>query len=249
MANMNEYIGDNGALYDFCVENDLVDTVALLNPLYRERPYLHDWRKRIDYIFTTQALAGVALKGGHHQFHQHVISDHKGLYLHFNVRDLFDSNTCDTSHASYRKLWMGRRDIVKKYIACLEKLYRDHRILERAETIVQNIQQAGDEAKVRIEFEKLDKLDAERVQYMISAENYAGKPPPNGIYAWSPSLEKTGCTITYWKMRLYGVHGGVTDLDRISRLKVDLQIHDTGVGDKVYIKMQLSKAWQDLRKV
>lgn len=48
---------------------------------------------------------------------------------------------------------------------------------------------------------------------------------------------------------MYGAHRGVVDLDRISRLKADLQIHDTGVGDKVHIKMKLSKAWQELRKV
>ena len=48
---------------------------------------------------------------------------------------------------------------------------------------------------------------------------------------------------------MYGIHGGVADLDRISRLKADLQIQDTGVGDKVYIKRQLSKAWQELTKV
>ena len=49
-------------------------------------------------------------------------------------------------------------------------------------------------------FTTLDKLDQERVQYMSSAENYAGHPPSNGIYAWSPMLEKSGRTVTYWKI-------------------------------------------------
>lgn len=31
MADMNEYIGDKGALRDFCVTYNLVDSVALLN--------------------------------------------------------------------------------------------------------------------------------------------------------------------------------------------------------------------------
>ena len=178
-----------------------------------------------------------------------MISDHKGVYLHFNVKDLFDSNTFDYSHASYRKLRMGRRDIVKNYITRLEALYQSHRILERAEDIVQMIQQATDGATVKKAFGKLDKLDAERVHYMISAENFAGKPPPNGIYAWSPSLEKTGRTITYWKMRLYGQKGEAADPDRLDRLKATLHIHDTGSGERVYIKAQLSQAWQALRKV
>ena len=102
---------------------------------------------------------------------------------------------------------------------------------------------------MKIVFGKLDKLDAERVNYMISAENYAGRPPSNGTYVWSPSLKKAGCTITYWKLRLYGVHGGVEDLDNISRLQADLRLHDKGCGDKLYIKLKFSKAWQELRKV
>ena len=48
-----------------------------------------------------------------------------------------------------------------------------------------NTQEENQEA-----FRILDKLDTERVQYMISAENFAGKPHPNGIYEWSPSLGK-----------------------------------------------------------
>ena len=42
----------------------------------------------------------------------------------------------------------------------------------------------------------------ERVDYMQAAENYTLKPPPNRIYELSPSLEKSGRTVTYWKIRL-----------------------------------------------
>ena len=64
MVDLNEYIGDKGALYDFCVENYLVDSVALLNldiehePIYRYGP------KQIDYILTTPTLADLAIKWG-----------------------------------------------------------------------------------------------------------------------------------------------------------------------------------------
>lgn len=63
MADMNEYTGDKGALHAFCVENYLVDMVVLLNPDIEKGPTYMYGRKRIDYIFTTSALAGVALKG------------------------------------------------------------------------------------------------------------------------------------------------------------------------------------------
>ena len=77
MAYMNKYTGDKEALYDFCVDTDLIDTVALVNPgVEKDLTYIYG-RKRIDYIFTSPALAAVAIKGGDHQFHQHIISDHK----------------------------------------------------------------------------------------------------------------------------------------------------------------------------
>ena len=42
MADMNEYTGDKGALYDFCVDTDLIDTVALVNPEIEQDPtYIH----------------------------------------------------------------------------------------------------------------------------------------------------------------------------------------------------------------
>ena len=78
--------------------------------------------ERIDYIFTTTTLAELAIKGGNHQLHQHIISDYKEVYLHFNAKDLFDINTFDKSHASYRRLWMGHRDIVETCITRLERL-------------------------------------------------------------------------------------------------------------------------------
>lgn len=83
MSDMNEYTGDMGELSEFCTTCDLVDTVALLNPDIETDPTYLYGSKRINYIFTTPALAEIAIKAGHHHFHQHIISDHKGVYLHF----------------------------------------------------------------------------------------------------------------------------------------------------------------------
>ena len=90
MSDMNEYIEDIGDLNELCTKHNLVDTVALLNPDIEQDPTYLYGSKRIDYIFTTYVLAEIALKAGHHHFHQHIISDHKGVYLHFQANGLFD---------------------------------------------------------------------------------------------------------------------------------------------------------------
>ena len=69
--------------------------------------------KRIDYILMSPALAEVAVKAGHHHFNQHFISNHKEVYIQFKVDDLFDVDLMDKSNESYRRLKLGRHDIVE----------------------------------------------------------------------------------------------------------------------------------------
>ena len=78
-------------LADFLLDCNLVDSVSLLNLDLKLHPTYLWGSKRIDYIFVMPALAEVALKAGHHQFHQHFISDHKGVYIQFRADDLCDT--------------------------------------------------------------------------------------------------------------------------------------------------------------
>ena len=84
---------------------------------------------------------------------------------------------------------------------------------------------------------------------MRAAEKQTGIKIKNGIYDWSPSLEKAGQTITYWKLRLLQLfHKDGLD-DRITNMQQSLHISDNGVADKTYIKKKLSVAWKSLREV
>jgi hypothetical protein len=239
MADMNGYIGEDD-LANFCLENALVDVVAMLNPaLDKDTTYL--WgNKRLDYILASQKMAEVAIKAGHHQFNQNFISDHKGVYVQFKADDLFDTDLMDKSHASYRRLRLGRRDIVERYIIRLEELYTEHKVLERAEKIASTIhgllkEDRNNEGEIAPLFKKLDTIDKERVGYMISAENFAGKPPPNGVYECSPSLEKAARTTTSWKMRLVSQKTGIDDSERLKRLKkaVPLTTREILIGNRL----------------
>ena len=87
----------------------------------------------------TLALAEVVPKAEHHQLHQHFITDHKGVYLRFNTHDLFDKQLMDERHKSYRRLRLGRRDIVARYLGKLGALYEEHKILERAKALQKTI--------------------------------------------------------------------------------------------------------------
>ena len=192
--------------------------MALLNPDLEQDPTYLWGSKRIDLVLVSPALAGVAVKAGHHNFNQHFVSDHKGIFIQFKAADIFDTATMDKSHASYRRLRMGRRDIVDKYITHLVGLYQEHHVWTRAEKLATRMIAASSESVTDKYFDKFDKLDQERIRYMRSAENFAGLPPPNGVYEWSPLLEKSGRTVTYWKLRLNLVRTQTHTSDRIDKL-------------------------------
>jgi len=98
-------------------------------------------------------------------------------------------------------------------------------------------------------FLKFDKLDQERIRYIRATESFAGSPPPNGVYAWSPLLEQTGQVVTYWKLTLH-LHRSKTYIsDRLTRLQLALSIEDSGIQDLEYVEEQVKKAWRNLRLV
>ena len=81
-------------------------------------------------------------------------------------------------------------------------------------------------------FVKMDNLDKERVQYMISAENYAGCLPSNGMYVWSLMLDKSGRTVTYWKIRLSPMQSIMSPLLDYKLLRTISGSHILGVTIK-----------------
>ena len=179
MMDSNEDIKEEGAFANFAKNNDLVDIAPQFDPLLAEDPtYLHS-KKRLDYILLSPNLAEIAIKAGHHQFHQFMVSDHKGVYVHFRVEDLFDTETMDRSQLAHRRLRLCRRDIVEKYITKLEQLFNDHRLLPRTEALASRLLSIKDPVTLQLCMKKFDKLDKERTAYMLAAEKFSGRPPPS----------------------------------------------------------------------
>jgi len=128
-------------------------------------------------------------------------------------------------------------------------LYKEHHIWERAVKLAQATVAAPTEAIQDKYFDRLDRLDQERICYMRAAENYAGLPPANGAYEWSPSLEKAGQTITYWKLRLNLIRSKTYTSDRLLRLSKYITMEDEGSVQITYVQLQLKKAWAGLRQI
>ena len=81
----------------------------------------------------------MVIKTGHPQFYQHFTSDHNVVYLQFRTDNSFSTELIENIHSSYGRLCMGKRDIVDQYIEQIDKLYEDHKVLDRAQAIQQAI--------------------------------------------------------------------------------------------------------------
>ena len=65
MTDLNDYIGASD-FSNFCLENDLVDVVAMMNPALDKDPTYLWVTKWLDYILISSKLTEVAVKVGHH---------------------------------------------------------------------------------------------------------------------------------------------------------------------------------------
>ena len=67
------------------------------------------------------------------------------------------------------------KDSVAKYIEKLEKLFKQHNILQRLLLIQEKLQICQGQERQKKLFMQLNALDKQRVALMILAEKYAGK--------------------------------------------------------------------------
>ena len=64
-------------------------------------------------MFMTEGIKHAVVKAGHHLiYNRHIVSDHKGVYVHFKADRLFDIAEMDWSHLIHRRLALHKRDVV-----------------------------------------------------------------------------------------------------------------------------------------
>ena len=174
------------------------------NPIHAaSKPTYIRSKNRLDYILVSRDLLPAITAAGHYDFHELIqTSDHRGIYLSLDTLKLFDSNEVDPTHIAHRRLQLHRRNSVEKYLEYLTQMLDSRKFWQRTLVIIKKIQQTNGPVPLHL-VDQFDKLDRERTQYMLAAEKKAGIAPKQGIYEWSPRLEKAGRIFTYWKARLH----------------------------------------------
>ena len=151
----------------------------------------------IDHILLSPELAAGTIALDILPLHHHVVSDHRASYCDINVQALFSVlKIDDLTHGTRRKLQLSKLTIVTKYLYKLEQLFVDYKILQRIQNLVLLFKNKTTNDYTQLIF-KFNQLDEEKNRYTRAAESHCNWSPPQGAYAWSPRLEKSGQTITY----------------------------------------------------
>ena len=117
LMDANQQLKEKNCLGNFVQSTGLIDIVAEREPHLADDPTYLWGSKRLDYILISPGLTKAVVKVGHHPFHQHIVSDHKGIYAYFLASSLFDTGEIDRSHKSQRRLDLSKRETVVKYVS------------------------------------------------------------------------------------------------------------------------------------
>lgn len=140
----------------------------------------------------TPGLLASIVDTGHDPFHQHVVFDHKGIFIHLIAENRFDSGAIIIFDPTQRRLnTMKRNSVVEIYIDKLEELFQQNKILHRLKVIEKKLESFSSAEERYQLFVQLNQLDRKKVNLMSAAKKAARRSHANAVYNWSPALEKT----------------------------------------------------------
>ena len=116
------------AMAKFVCEHDLID-LHTVHHHYLENPPPATYtcgRKKIDFIFESQAVAGNFDNAGSHSFYQVFNSDHRGLFVDIDLAALLCGDPCHAENNSTRTLHSHNMEQVDKNKLTLLNFLQDH---------------------------------------------------------------------------------------------------------------------------
>ena len=250
MLDSNEDIQHVGPFHRFVASNQLVDAIGVNNPQHAEtRPTYNRSQNRIDYILISRDLLPSITRSGHYDFHElFQKSDHRGIYMSLNTAHIFDAAEFDPTRIENRQLQLHKREVVEKYLRILTKLFEDNKFWERMVELIQQLQNNPNNTEKERLVKKFDTMDREKTQYMLRAEKKSGLTVRTGIYEWSPFLEKSGRTYTYWKARYHLRRLKLPIPPSLQLIQQNLNITSTS-NSLQYIRYKYQLAKKELKKI
>ena len=115
---------------------DMINALDLID-LHQSAPapstYIGTSNRRIDYILRCPRVHTVVTRQGSLAYFEGPHSDHRGLYVDLDLKQLFDLDldSVQLANASLRALRTGNLELVSTYIEGMKKYYKDHNMTAR----------------------------------------------------------------------------------------------------------------------
>jgi hypothetical protein len=192
----------------FLTETTLVDTFALIAGDPGNLPTYSRGTKRINYMFTSNALVPYISRVGYLAFFQSNMSDHKGLFM-----DISES-IIDTKIYLLKptKRYIGSKSkphIIYKYKQYIHKQFLIHKIYERAE-ILSKIAEATPITQELLD--KINRLDNQITEIMLAAEKQVC--PKQHDTEWSAVLHNQSQLCKFWAVVVKGTWNKIDTTQR-----------------------------------
>ncbi|CAJ1929325.1 unnamed protein product, partial [Cylindrotheca closterium] len=182
-------------------EVGLIEAIQSNHPGSHQATYQRNLRGYpIDRIFATPDVPILAAR--YYPFDEHVASNHRGLWIDFDLRSLLGGHKPTKSTHVPRRLVMHNKRVVQRYVQLTEQGYMRYNIPGRLSTLGFDVarQQGGITKSQSVRFHRIH-ADAYTVRRL--AEQNCRKLSIGGA-EWSPQGQSIRDRITLWRLLLKG---------------------------------------------
>jgi hypothetical protein len=204
---------------------DMINSLELVD-LHSATPapstYIGSSNRRIDYMFGCPRIKAVLSRQGSLSYFEGPHSDHRGLYVDLDLKQLFDLDldSVTIGNSELRPLRTGNPELVTKYVDGMKEYYKLHQMQERIDHLHETHSTLSRAAVRKL----LSSWDNDQGRAMLSSERILriqAKP-----HKWSPALRNSAFIMRYWKLRLRELKYSEDYSATFSRWELQIQVSD-----------------------
>ena len=200
MIDANEQMThDKSGISQLAQTCNLIDIIATTHPQANRTATYSRGTKRIDFILISHTLTQHVTGCGLLAFFDGIHSDHRGSFVDFTAKGVFQETTPTLYTQPTRQLHSKKPSSVLTYKTELWKQLQAHNIMSRSKTIMQQAtNQATNKDSTNTFTNELNNIADTMQHAMLRAETRCAKTPPA---PYSVKLANLNKVIRYWKTR------------------------------------------------
>eukprot|EP00957_Ditylum_brightwellii_P093468 7118272-Ditylum_brightwellii.AAC.2 len=202
MTDVNSPLGNKG-IRMFLVETGMHNLIGQKYGIGQVNSHITG-SKQIDFILGTEKIVEACVHRGILPFHALIVSDHRGMYVDINWKQLFIGETQAPANHPQRKVMSKQKKRSKKFKEEVSQRFKTQNIYKRSQELLSKAKHDQSEA-ITTEMNTLDD-DITRI-----TEEAEATLPEFPHYWWLDTLHHAYKVAEYWKAYVLFQHNGIND--------------------------------------